>query len=114
MNGPNLLKELTAVLKKSGWLDKATEYMREHPERYSPTPSGGLISSISLSVSYQPRNLLEIQSAEPILFTNVGYTDTIMNEYHEYDTGGTRVGTWIVGELVTEVYNAGSRDTGTQ
>lgn len=114
MNGPDLLKELTAVLKESGWLDKATEYMREHPERFSLADFGGLISNVTLSVSYQPKSLQDVQSVAPILFATVGNTDSIMNGYNKYDTGGTRVYTWIVGEKVTEVYNAGSRDTGTQ
>ena len=114
MNGPDLLKELTTVLKESGWLDKATEYMREHPERFSYTKHDGLISSVALSVSYQPKDLQDIQNAKPILFTYVGNMDTIINGYNEYDTGGTRVYTWSNGEKVTEVYNAGSRDTGTQ
>lgn len=104
MNGPDLLKELTVVLKESGWLDKATEYMREHPERFAPTNSGGLISSVSLNVSYQPARLKSIQSAKPILFTSIGSLDKIMNIYNEYDTGSTREYTWINGEVVTEVF----------
>ena len=104
MNGPDLLKELTAVLKESGWLDKATEYMREHPERFSLTDSGGLISSVRLSVSYQPKDLQNVQNTQPILFTCLGNADTILNEYNEYDTGSIRARTWINGEAVTEVY----------
>lgn len=104
MNGPDLLKELTAVLKESGWLDKATEYMREHPERFAPTNSGGLISSVHLSVSYQPKGLQDVQHVEPILFTNIGNTDTAINEYNEYDNGSIRARTWVNGEVVTEVF----------
>ena len=104
MNGPDILKELTTVLKESGWLDKATEYMREHPERYIPTSRGGLISNITLSVSYQPDTLQDIQNIKPTLFTTIGHTDSTMNEYHEYDTGSIHVRTWINGEAVTEVY----------
>lgn len=104
MNGPDLLKELTTVLKESGWLDKVTEYMREHPERFVPASQGGLISSVSLSVSYQPDNLRELQNVKPILFTDVGNMHTNMNSYIEYDTGNTRKYTWINGEIVTEVF----------
>jgi len=104
MNGPDLLKELTTVLKESGWLDKATEYMREHPERFTPTSRGGLISSVTLSVSYQPNSLREIQNTQPILFTTVGNTVSIMNGYNEYDTGSTREYTWSNNEYVTEVF----------
>lgn len=115
MNGPDLLKELTAVLKESGWLDKATEYMREHPERYTWCKSyNGLIASVHLSVSYQPKGLQDVQNVEPILFTNLGSIDTIMNGYNEYNTGSTCMYTWINGEEITEVSNASSRDTSTQ
>lgn len=104
MNGPDILKELTTVLKESGWLDKATEYMREHPERYTSCQSyDGLIASVTLSVSYQPKNLQDVQNVNPVLFTTVGNIDTIMNEYNEYDTGNVRSRTWSNNEVVAEV-----------
>lgn len=104
MNGPDIIKELTTVLKESGWLDKATEYMREHPERFTNTNSGGLISSISFDVSYQPARLKDVQCAEPILFTTIGSIDTTMNGYNEYDTGSIREYTYTNGKIVTEVF----------
>ena len=115
MNGPDILKELTIVLKESGWLDKATEYMREHPERYTSCQSyDGLIASVALSVSYQPASLKDIQNVKPALFTDVGSMASVSNSYIEYSTGSIRQCTYINNEKVTEVYNAGSRDTGTQ
>lgn len=105
MNGPDILKELVTILKDSGWLDKATDYMRGHPERFAPMDSGGFISSIGLSVSFQPEKLRDIQNVKPLLFTQIGNIETVMNSYNEYDTGSKYTRTWFNSELISEVHN---------
>ena len=69
MNINELMKDLYDVVKQSGWLDKATEYFQEHPEKFSNCVSGiGVIANITMSVSYQPESLSAHQAFVITLF----------------------------------------------
>ena len=73
MNSNELLKELYKVIKTSGWLDKATVYMREHPERFNDCiTSDGKIANITMSVSYQPKSLSAVANVNPLVFISMG------------------------------------------
>ena len=103
MNSNKLLKELYKVLKSSGWLDKATSYMREHPERFEDCTHGdGKIANITMSVSYQPKSLSAVASTEPIVFISMGNVTVDEREFNVYnDIASSR--TYIDNELVVEV-----------
>lgn len=97
------MKELYTVLKESGWLDKATKYFQEHPEKFSNCASGnGMIADINMSVSYQPKSLSAVADAKPNVFISVGNVSDIMYEYNVYDNNIIRSRTWIDGEITTE------------
>lgn len=104
MNNNELLKELYDTIKKSGWLDKATEYMREHPEKFSNccTSGNGMIANIHMSVSYQPMSLSAVADVKPNMFISTGNANNIMYEYNVYDNNIVQSRTWIDGEIATE------------
>ena len=103
MNSNELLKELYKVLKSSGWLDKATVYMRKHPERFDDCiVTDGKIANITMSVSYQTKSLSAVASIEPIVFISMGKVSVDEREFNVYnDIASSR--TYIDNELVVEV-----------
>lgn len=102
MNSNELLKELYNVLKTSGWLDKATMYMQEHPERFDDRVySNGKIASVNMSVSYQPESLSAVATVKPSVFISIGSSMlTDEREFNVYDTNRVRSCTWIDNKLV--------------
>ena len=103
MNSNELLKELYKVLKSSGWLDKATAYMREHPERFHDCiTTDGKIANITMSVSYQPKSLSAVASTKPFVFISMGKVTVDEREFNVCnDIASSR--TYIDNELVVEV-----------
>ncbi len=103
MNINELMKDLYKVLNESGWLDKATKYFQEHPEKFSNCVSGyGMIAGISMSVSYQPKSLSAVADAKPNIFISTGNVNDVMYEYNVYDNNIVQSRTWIDGEIVVE------------
>ena len=101
MNSNELMKDLYKVLKTSGWLDKATKYFREHPEKFDDCAYGdGKIASVSMSVSYQPESLSAVADAEPNVFISIGNMSTDEREFNVYSNGTVRSLTWIDNKLV--------------
>lgn len=103
MNSNELLKELYKVLKTSGWLDKATAYMREHPERFDDCiVTDGKIANITMSVSYQPKSFSAVANTNPIIFISMGKVTVDERELNVCnDIALSR--TYIDNELVVEV-----------
>ena len=103
MNNNELMKDLYKVLKTSGWLDKATEYFSEHPERFEDCTYGdGKIASVNMSVSYQPGSLSAVADVKPNVFISIGNMSTDEREFNVYDNKRIKSRTWIDNELVTE------------
>lgn len=103
MNSNELLKELYDVVKESGWLDKATDYMREHPEMFNDCANNnGKIANIDMSVSYQPKSLSAIPNMKPNVFISVGSISSTLYDYNVYDNNIVQLRTWINGEIVVE------------
>ena len=103
MNSNELMKDLYKVLKESGWLDKATKYFQEHPEKFSNcASSNGMIANITMSVSYQPKSLSAVADAKPNMFISTGNVNDTMYEYNVYDNNIVQSRTWIDGEIVKE------------
>lgn len=101
MNNNELMKDLYKTLRLSGWLDKATKYFREHPERFSDCSSGsGKIASVNMSVSYQPKSLSAVVDVKPNVFVSIGNTSTDEREFNVYDNDTVRSRTWIDNKLV--------------
>lgn len=106
MNSNELMKDLYKVLKTSGWLDKATEYFQEHPERFDDctygNDDGKKIANINMSVSYQPKSLSAVADTKPNVFISIGSVNDTMCEYNVYDNNMAQSRTWIDGEIVVE------------
>ena len=104
MNNNELMKELYGVIKQSGWLDKATEYFQEHPEKFSNciSDNGKVIANINMSVSYQPRSLSAVADTKPNIFISFGSVNDTMYEYNVYDNNIVQSRTWVDGEIITE------------
>ena len=105
MNSNELMKDLYKVLKTSGWLDKATEYFQEHPERFKDCTLGdGKIANINMSVSYQPESLSAVTNMKPNVFVSIGNANDTMCEYNVYDNDNNiaQSRTWVDGEIVVE------------
>ena len=103
MNSNKLIKDLYKVLKESGWLDKATEYFSEHPERFEDCTYGdGKIANVDMSVSYQPESLSAIPNMKPNVFVSIGRISTDKREFNVYDNDLIKSRTWIDNNLVTE------------
>ena len=103
MNNNELLKELYKVIKTSGWLDKATAYMREHPERFNDCiASDGKIANITMSVSYQPKSLSAVANVNPLVFISMGNVTVDERELNVYNDIASS-STYIDNELVVEV-----------
>lgn len=101
MNSNELMKDLYKILRLSGWLDKATEYFREHPERFSDCAySDGKIANIDMSISYQPESLSAVTNMKPNVFVSIGRISTDRREFSVYDNDIVRSRTWIDNELV--------------
>lgn len=105
MNNNELIKDLYKVLKESGWLDKATEYFQEHPEKFSDCASGNgkVIANMNMSVSYQPESLSAVVDTKPNVFISIGSVNDTMCEYNVYDNNIAQSRTWVDGEIVVEV-----------
>ena len=103
MNNNELMKDLYKVIKASGWLDKATAYMREHPERFNDCiTSDGKIANINMSVSYQPKSLSDVVNVNPLVFISMGKVTVDERELNICnDIAASR--TYIDNELVVEV-----------
>ena len=103
MNSNELMKDLYKVLKKSGWLDRATEYFQEHPERFEDCiQDDGKIANISMSVSYQPESLSAVTNMKPNVFVSIGRISIDKREFNVYDNDLIKSRTWIDNNLVTE------------
>ena len=103
MNSNELMKDLYKVLKTSGWLDRATEYFQEHPERFEDCTHGDdKIASINMAVSYQPKSFSAITDTKPNVFISIGNVNDTMYEYNVYDNNIARSRTWVDGEIVVE------------
>ena len=103
MNNNELMKDLYKILRLSGWLDKATKYFREHPERFSNCSSGGgKIASVNMSVSYQPESLSAVADVKPNVFISIGNMSTDEREFNVYDNKRIKSRTWIDNNLVVE------------
>ena len=104
MNSNELMKDLYKVLKTSGWLDKATKYFREHPEKFDDCAYGdGKIASVNMSVSYQPKSLSAVADAKPNVFVSIGYIRTDKREFNVYDYDNmVKSRTWIDNNLVID------------
>ena len=101
MNNNELMKDLYKILRLSGWLDKATKYFSEHPERFEDcTYSDCKIANIEMSVSYQPESLSAIPNMKPNVFISIGRISTDKREFHVYDNDLIKSRTWIDNELV--------------
>lgn len=99
MNSDKLLKDLYDVIKESGWLDKATKYFREHPEKFSDCiNSDGKIAGIYMSVSYQPESLSAVADTKPNVFISIGTE----RDFNVYCSGYIQSRTWVDNKLVTE------------
>lgn len=104
MNGNNLMKELYITLKLTGWLDAATKYFREHPEKFTDcTHSDGKIANLNMSVSYQPESLSAVADVEPNVFITMGSITTDAREFNTYSNGTVQSRTWIDNKLVVEI-----------
>lgn len=103
MNNDELMKDLYKVLRLSGWLDKATKYFREHPEKFSDCSSGSdKIASINMSVSYQPESLSAVTNMKPNVFVSIGRISIDKREFNVYDNDMVKSRTWIDNNLVVE------------
>ena len=103
MNINKLMKELYTVIKQSGWLDKATEYFQEHPERFSDCLAiDSKIANIIMTVSYQPKSLSAVATVTPNVFISMGNITIDEREFNVYNTGTAKSSTWIDSKLVVE------------
>lgn len=104
LNNNTLMKKLYEILKETGWLDKATKHFQEHPEMFKDcVNSSGKIASINISVSYQPKSLLDVPNVEPNVFISMGNCNMDQREFNVYSNGSTQSRTWIDNNLVVEV-----------
>lgn len=104
MNSNDLMIDLISTLERSGWLDKANEFYRNHPEYFHPAKYDGFISSLTLSVSYQPKTLSVVADVVPSLYVNMGGSiHETAREIIQYKTGNLKSRVWIDGKVVTEV-----------
>lgn len=72
INKNELCIELNKLLHESGWLHKATEYYQNHPECFNKcTNYDGFISSLTMSVSFQPETLADVKNVEPIVLIDM-------------------------------------------
>lgn len=96
MNSNELMKDLYKILRLSGWLDKATKYFQEHPEKFEDcTYSNGKIASMYMSVSYQPESLSAVADTKPNVFISTGRIDKDKREFNVYDNNLITSRTWI-------------------
>lgn len=103
MNSNELMKDLYKVLKESGWLDKATKYFQEHPEKFEDCAyDDGKIANIDMFVSYQPESLSAIPNMKPNVFISTGRISIDKREFNVYDNNLVQSRTWIDNNLVTE------------
>lgn len=103
MNSNELLKELYDVVSSSGWLDKATDYMRKHPERFDDCiVTDGKIANITMSVSYQPKSLSAVANTDPVIFISMGKVTVDEREFNVYNNRAESR-TYIDNELVVGV-----------
>jgi len=101
MNSNELMKDLYETLRLSGWLDKATKYFREHPEKFDDCAHGdGKISNINMFVSYQPESLSAVADTKPNVFISIGNMSTDEREFNVHSNGTVRSLTWINNKLV--------------
>lgn len=101
MNNNELMKDLYKILRLSGWLDKATKYFREHPERFEDCTYGdGKIASMYMSVSYQPESLSAVADIKPNVFISIGHISADKREFNVYDNDLIKSRTWIDNNLV--------------
>ena len=109
MNNNELMKDLYKILRLSGWLDKATKYFREHPERFTDCSNyAGKIASINMSVSYQPWSLSAVADVKPNVFISMSTISTDEHkiiderEFNVYETKHIKSRTWIDDKLVID------------
>ena len=105
MNSNELMKDLYKVLKASGWINRATEYFQERPEKFSNCTHDNdkVIANINMSVSYQPKSLSAVADTKPNVFISIGSVNDTMCEYNVYDNNIVQSRTWVDGKIVVEV-----------
>lgn len=85
--------------------EKVTEFLHEHPEYYHDcVNSSGKISSLEITLSYQPESLSDIPDTRPCLFVRMGGTDNGVecNRYpHNKDVRYSA--RWIDGQRVIDL-----------
>ena len=103
MNSNELMLDLLKTIKESGWLDRAHEFYHNHPEYFHPAKYDGFISSLSLSVSYQPESLSAVADVVPSVYVSMGGTiHETAREIIQFRSGGIKSRVWIDGKLVVE------------
>lgn len=103
MNSNELMEDLLRTLKNSGWLDKANEFYRNHPEYFKDAHYSGYIASLHLSVSYQPKTLTDVADVVPSIFIGMGNVSEMARELVQYSSGHKKSRVWINGDIVSEV-----------
>lgn len=104
MNSNELMEDLLRTIKNSGWLNKANEFYRNHPEYFREAFYSGYISGLRLSVSYQPKTLADVADVKPCIFITMDDSKSMSREFNEFDhTGNKYSRVWIDGKIVTEV-----------
>ena len=103
MNSNELMEDLLKTLKNYGWLDKANEFYQNHPEYFHPAKYSGFISSLSVSVSYQPESLSAVADVIPSIFIGMGNVSGMSRELIQYSRGRKESRTWIDSKIVSEV-----------
>lgn len=106
MNSNKLMEDLLRTLKNSGWLDKANVFYQNHPEYFREASYSGYISSLSLSVSYQPKTLADVAEVKPCIFISMTDGKGMSRELNNYDysyTSNKYSCVWVDGNIVTEV-----------
>lgn len=103
MNSNELMEDLLKTLKNSGWLDKANEFYQNHPEYFHPAKYNGLVSGLTVSVSYQPKSLSAVADVVPSIFINMGNPQETARELIQYSNGHKKSRVWIGGNTVSEV-----------
>lgn len=104
MNSNELMEDLNRVLKNSGWLDKANEFYQNHPEYFKKSSYTGYISSVHISVSYQPKVLTDVAEIKPCIFISMDDSKGMSREVNEYSFSGNKYSrVWVGGDTATEV-----------
>ena len=103
MNSNELMEDLLRTLKNSGWLDKANEFYHNHPEYFKKSKYTGYISSVHISVSYQPKTLTDVAEVKPCIFISMDDGKGMSREFNEYSFSRKYSRVWVDNNVVMEV-----------